>query len=207
MICKECKAEISTNVCPCCGYKNTSKKKKTIILISILTIVIVAVASAFFVLYNINKKMDVKKRIDACVENGENLVELLNASKNNMEIIGMFYSSSTKMNYGYSWDEEYFTNYVTDLNSTEISKEKTNRTNIKVQYEKIKGLEYDSEWGDDFKKQTDNLYNAYEDMYDLLIEQNFTYKNFETKYTQNLNELNMALELYNDVIKELNTNE
>ena len=41
-------------------------------------------------------------------------------------------------------------------------------------------------------------------MYDLLIEQNFTYKNYESKYTQIENNFEMALELYNNTLEEMN---
>lgn len=79
--------------------------------------------------------------------------------------------------------------------------------NIKNQYESIKSIEYNNDDIKNFQKQSERLYNAYEDMYDLLIEQNFTYKNFETKYSQAQKEFSMALELYNSVLEELKQNE
>lgn len=202
MICKECKAEINGNICDNCGYKNTSPKKKAIALTAIAVLLIAVIISLTLIFV----KESENRKIEICVTKGQAFSELINNSKRNMENIGMFYSASTKMNYGYSWNEEYFTNYVTDLNSDWISKEKANMLNIKSQYESIEEIKYNNDDIKNFQKQSENLYNAYEDMYDLLIEQNFTYKNFETKYSQYKNEFNMALELYNSVLEELNVN-
>lgn len=199
MICKECNAEIRENVCQNCGYKNTSKSKKSFI-ISIIVIVIAFIISLAFIFDNANEN----KNIKLCVAEAQAFSEIITKSKSNFNIIGTLYSSSTKTNYGYSWDEEYFTNYVTGLCSSEISKEKTNMQDIKIQYESIKDIEYSNEKIKKLKKQTDALYNAYEDMYDLLIEQNFTYKNYESKYAQVKNDFEMALELYNNTLKEIN---
>lgn len=202
MICKECKAEINGNICDNCGYKNISPKKKVIALTAIAVLLIAVIISLTLIFV----KESENRKIEICVTKGQAFSELINNSKRNMENIGMFYSASTKMNYGYSWNEEYFTNYVTDLNSDWISKEKANMLNIKSQYESIEEIKYNNDDIKNFQKQSENLYNAYEDMYDLLIEQNFTYKNFETKYSQYKNEFNMALELYNSVLEELNVN-
>lgn len=200
MTCKECNAEISGNVCQNCGYKNTSKNKK-IFLISVIAVVVIAfIVSLSFIFANINEN----KNIKLCVAEAQTFSEMITKSKSNFNIIGTLYSSSTKTNHGYSWDEEYFTNYVTGLCLSEISKEKTNMQDIKIQYENIKDIEYSSEKIKELKKQTDTLYNAYEDMYDLLIEQNFTYKNYESKYTQAKNDFDMALELYNNTLEEMN---
>lgn len=199
MICKECKAEVNGKICQNCGYEIISKKKK-IIIFCIISVLLVAIAiSSVFVFMNIKES----KTIKICVSEGRVFSELIDISKRNMNIIGMFYSASTKLNYGYSWDEEYFTNYVTGLNSAEISEERTNRLNIKTQYESIKGIESNNDKIREFQKQVDVLYNIYDDMYDLLIEQNFTYKNYESKYTQLKNEFDMALALYNNILEEL----
>ena len=200
MICKECKTETNGTICQNCGYKNTSKKKKIIITTVASVLSVAFIISLIFMFVKIKEN----KNIEICVSEGQLFSELMDNSKSNMNIIGMFHSSSTKLNYGYSWDEEYFTNYVTELNSAEISEEKTNRLNIITQYKSIKDIENTNDEIKKFQKQVDNLYNAYEDMYDLLIEQNFTYKNFESKYTQMKNEFDMALELYNDVLEKLN---
>lgn len=202
MICKECNAEISGNICQNCGYKNTSKKKKILISSIIAVIVIVLIVSLSFVLAKSNEN----KNIKLCVAEAQAFSEMITKSKSNFNIIGPLYSSSTKTNHGYSWDEEYFTNYVTGLCSSEISKEKTNMQDIKTQYESIRDIEYSNDKIKELKKQTENLYNAYEDMYDLLIEQNFTYKNYESKYTQAKNDFDMALELYNTTLEEMNKN-
>lgn len=202
MICKECNAEISGNICQNCGYKNTSKKKKILISSIIAVVVIVLIVSLSFVLAKSNEN----KNIKLCVAEAQAFSEMITKSKSNFNIIGPLYSSSTKTNHGYSWDEEYFTNYVTGLCSSEISKEKTNMQDIKTQYESIRDIEYSNDKIKELKKQTENLYNAYEDMYDLLIEQNFTYKNYESKYTQTKNDFDMALELYNTTLEEMNKN-
>lgn len=200
MICKECQAEINGVVCQNCGYKNKSKSKKYIITAIITVVLITVIAFSIFLVVRANENK-IKK---ICVSEGQAFCELVNKSQSNMYGIGVLYSASTKINHGYGWDEEYFTNYATQLNSTDISEEKTNRVNIETQFEIIQSIESDSDEIKNFQKQTENLYNAYENMYDLLIEQNFTYKNFETKYSQIKNELDMALELYNSVLEELN---
>lgn len=203
MICKECKSEISGNVCQNCGYKNISKNKK-IVFISIIAVVTIALITSLSFIFT---KTNENKNIKVCVAEAQAFSEMITKSKSNFNIIGTLYSSSTKTNHGYSWDEEYFTNYVTGLCLSEISKEKTNMQDIKIQYESIKDIEYSNEKIKELKKQTDNLYNAYEDMYDLLIEQNFTHKNYESKYTQVKNDFDMALELYNNTLEEMNTND
>ena len=200
MICKECNAEISGNICQNCGYKNTSKNKK-IFIISVTAVVVIAfVVSLSFIFAKTNEN----KNIKVCVAEAQAFSEMITKTKSNFNIIGTLYSSSTKTNHGYSWDEEYFTNYVTGLCSSEISKEKTNMQDIKSQYESIKDIEYSNDKIKELKKQTDNLYTAYEDMYELLIEQNFTHKNYESKYAQAKNDFDMALELYNNVLEEMN---
>lgn len=199
MICKECKAEISENICPNCGYKNISKNKRIFKTSVVFIILIFFVILLAMMLAKINEN----RKIEICISEGKIFSEQMTVSKENMDIIGMFYSSSTKMNYGYSWDEEFFTNYVTSLNSTEISEEKTNKLDITSQYESIKEIECKNDEIENFQKQADNLYSAYEDLYDLLIEQNFTYKNFEIKYTQISDEFTMALELYNSTLEKL----
>ena len=201
MICKECNAEISGNICQNCGYKNTTKKKKSFVIAIIAVVVIALIVSLSFIFAKINEN----KNIKVCVTEAQAFSEMITKSKSNFNIIGPLYSSSTKTNHGYSWDEEYFTNYVTVLCSSEISKEKTNMQDIKSQYESIKDIEYSNDKIKELKKQTDSLYNAYEDMYDLLIEQNFTYNNYENKYTQAKKDFDMALELYNNTLEEMNT--
>ena len=197
MICKECNAEISGNICQNCGYKNTIKKKKSFVIAIIAVFVIALIVSLSFIFAKINEN----KNIKVCVTEAQAFSEMINKSKSNFNIIGPLYSSSTKTNHGYSWDEEYFTNYVTVLCSSEISKEKTNMQDIKSQYECIKDIEYSNDKIKELKKQTESLYNAYEDMYDLLIEQNFTYNNYENKYTQAKKDFDMALELYNNTLE------
>ena len=201
MICKECNAEISGNICQNCGYKNTTKKKKSFVIAIIAVVVIALIVSLSFIFAKINEN----KNIKVCVTEAQAFSEMITKSKSNFNIIGPLYSSSTKTNHGYSWDEEYFTNYVTVLCSSEISKEKTNMQDIKSQYESIKDIEYSNDKIKELKKQTESLYNAYEDMYDLLIEQNFTYNNYENKYTQAKKDFDMALELYNNTLEEMNT--
>lgn len=202
MICKECQAEINGVVCQNCGYKNTSKNKKYIITAIITVVLITFIAFSVFLAMKANEN----KVIKICVSEGQVFCELINNSQKNMDVIGVLYSASTKINHGYGWDEEYFTDYATQLNSKDISEEKTNKLNIEAQYELIKSIESDSDTIRNFQKQTENLYNTYEDMYDLLIEQNFTYKNFETRYSQILNEFEMAIEAYNEALEDLNTN-
>lgn len=199
MICKECNAEISGDICPNCGYKNTSKSKKVILGLTIAIIVVAIIVASFIVFSKTNDA----KNITLFVTEGQAFSKMISNSKSNLTGIGTLYLYSTKQNTGYGWDEEYFTNYVTGLCASDISEEKTNMLNIKTQYESIKEIEYSNDKIKELKKQTDNLYNAYEDMYDLLIEQNFTYKNFESKYIQMNNELEMALELYNSILEEL----
>ena len=202
MTCKECNAEISGNICQNCGYKNISKNKR-IVIISIIAVVAIALIITLSFAFT---KTNENKNIKLCVAEAQAFSEMITKSKSNFNIIGTLYSSSTKTNHGYSWDEEYFTNYVTGLCLSEISKEKTSMQDIKIQYESIKDIEYSNDKIKEIKKQTENLYNAYEDMYDLLIEQNFTYKNYESKYTQAKNDFDMALELYNNTLEEMNTN-
>ena len=199
MICKECNTETNGNICQNCGYKNVSPNKR-LIFIAVMSALVIVIISLVFLFV----KIEENKNIKICVSEGKAFSELIDNSKRNMNIIGKLYSASTKLNYGYSWNEEYFTNYVTGLNSSEISKEKTNRLNIKAQYETIKNVEYGNDEIKEIQKQADNLYNSYENMYDLLINQNFTYKNYESKYMQIKREFDMALELYNEVLEELN---
>lgn len=113
MICKECKTEISGRVCDNCGYINTSPKKR-IVTLSIIVVLLITVIISLVCIF---VKMSENRKIEICLTEGQAFSELINKSKSNLENIGLFYSASTKMNYGYSWDEEYFTNYVTNLNS------------------------------------------------------------------------------------------
>ena len=122
MICKECKSEISGNICQNCGYKNTNKNKRIFVISIMAVVVIVLIVSLSFIFAKTNEN----KNIKVCIVEAQAFSEIITESKSNLNIIGMFYSSSTKINHGYSWDEEYFTNYVTELFSSEISKEKTN---------------------------------------------------------------------------------
>lgn len=202
MICRECKVEINGYVCENCGYKNINKNKKIIIILIIALIAIAFVTSMCLIINRFNNNRNLK----LCTAEGKTFSDMLSESQFNINIIGALYSSSTKTDHGYFWDEEYFTNYVTGLCSSEISKEKNNMLNIAEQYEVINNIECSSDKIKEFQKQTVNLYNAYEDMYELIIEQNFTCQNYESKYIQTKNDFDMALELYDSTLKKMSAN-
>ena len=104
MICKECNSEINSNICPNCGYKN-KRQKVLIFTLSSVIIVILIIASIFILIENNNNN-----HIKSCVAEGHTFSNMIADSKRNFDTIGLLYSSTTKMNYGYSWDEAISTN-------------------------------------------------------------------------------------------------
>lgn len=207
MKCLNCGEENEGNAKFCfkCGHEVIEKElpkknRKKVIAFLCGAVILVMIVVAIFVHQIVTQNRLERERIEAEIESKieaekarkekialyisdcKELFDLMEGSSENFEMLGVMYDTSTNLKETGFLSRDYFNMYVADLCSEEIEQEKETKERIDETYKKITNSTCEEEIIE-LQQNIVNLYNDYESIYDLLINQSFSNINFTSLYT------------------------
>lgn len=219
-ICLKCGAEMESDAkfCLKCGY-GTKARRKIPLLAIILTIVILIAAGIGGTVYYLHQKavreayeaeLEAERRRQSAIHMYQSkaieLFDAINDSKLNFDLMSTMYSTSTETNTGLL-GPSYFTAYVQNLCSSEISAEKSRKKEIDNLRLELDKLDCDEPEVENLKKSLDNYYYSYSERYDLLIEGNFSTFTFSYKESTSSSDFNEKFYTAQEEINKIDRDE